>query len=169
MRAKRKRVAIYAGSFDPVTMGHMYMIREGARLFDRFIVAVGENPEKQAAFAIDERIEMLRLVTRKIPNTEIDTFTYQYLVDYARKKGAQFILRGIRTEHDYGYERQMRNVNGDLAPKITTVFLMPPREIAEVSSSFVKGLVGPNGWEEVVRPYLPPPVYRIFARRFSRR
>ena len=63
----------------------------------------------------------------------------------------------------------MRNVNGDLAPKITTVFLMPPREIAEVSSSFVKGLVGPNGWEEIVRPYLPPPVYRIFARRFAQR
>lgn len=158
---------MYAGSFDPPTMGHVYMIREGARLFDQFIVAVGDNPEKSATFPLKERLRMLKAITRNIKNTEVDHFSARFLVDYARRKGANHILRGIRNEHDYGYERIMRNVNGDLAPGITTVFLMPPREIAEVSSSFVKELVGPKGWQKVVKPYLPPVAYKVFLKRFA--
>ena len=83
----------------------------------------------------------------------------RYLIDFARERGAHFVLRGIRTESDYEYERAMRNINGDLAPGVTTVFLMPPREIAEVSSSLVKSLVGPAGWEDVVRKYVPDAVH----------
>jgi pantetheine-phosphate adenylyltransferase len=166
--AKRTlRTAIYAGSFDPVTMGHLYLIREGAKLFDRFIVAVGENPDKRSAFTVEERLSMLKKVTAKTPNTEFDSFSYQYLVDYAKHKDAQYILRGIRNDEDFEYERRMRNVNGDLAPAITSVFLMPEREVAEISSSFVRGLVGPAGWKQVVKPYLPPAVYKQFVRKFE--
>lgn len=82
-----------------------------------------------------------------------------YLIDYAQTVGATHILRGIRTESDYEYERNMRHINGDLDEKICTVFLMPPRDIAEVSSSMVEGLVGPQGWQKVVRKYVPAPVY----------
>jgi pantetheine-phosphate adenylyltransferase len=91
---------------------------------------------------------------------EVDSFEGQFLVHYAESKGAGYVLRGIRSEEDYRFEHAMRNVNEDLEPGVTTVFLIPPREICEVSSSFVKGLVGFEGWEEVVKPYVPEPVYQ---------
>jgi len=160
-----KRKAVYAGSFDPVTNGHLYMIREGARLFDEFVVAVGTNPEKRYSFTADERLAMLRAVTRGMRNVRIMQMEGVFLVDFARSVGASYILRGIRNEADYLYERTMRNVNDDMRPEITTVFLIPPREIADVSSSFVKGLVGPEGWERVVARYLPKEVCKMLCGR----
>ena len=154
------RVCVYAGTFDPPTSGHMFMIRKGATLFDRLIVAVGVNPSKSCTFALRERLEMLRDCCREMPNVEVDSFEGRFLVRYAQSRGAGYILRGIRSEEDYRFEHAMRNVNEDLAPEITTVFLMPPRQICEVSSSFVKGLIGVEGWEQVVKPYVPEPVYR---------
>lgn len=82
------------------------------------------------------------------------------MVDYADSIGARFVIRGIRTASDYEYERSMRYINSDLQPEITTVILMPPREFAEVSSTMVKGMVGPEGWRDMIRRYLPEPVYR---------
>lgn len=152
-------LAIYAGSFDPLTIGHLWMIEQGAELFDRLIVAVGVNLEKRSFFPVGERLEMARRSTEKLPNVEVDSFTHQFLIRYASGKGARYILRGIRSESDYEYERGMRNINGDLNASVTTVFLMPPRDIAEVSSSLVKGLIGPAGWEEIVRRYTPEPVF----------
>jgi len=100
---------------------------------------------------------------------EFDTFTNRYLVDYAKSINAQVILRGIRNGQDYVYETAMRNVNEDLRPGcITTVLLMPPRELAEVSSSLVKGLVGPCGWESVVGRYVPAVVLRQIVDREAR-
>ncbi len=154
------KVCVYAGSFDPPTQGHMFMIDKGAELFDHLVVAVGVNPKKRYTFSVPERLEMLRQCTRGLENVEIDSFERQFLVRYAQSRGAGYILRGIRSLEDYRFEHTMRNVNEDLAPDLTTVFLIPPREICEVSSSFVKGLVGYEDWEEVVKPYLPPPVYR---------
>jgi pantetheine-phosphate adenylyltransferase len=137
----------------------MYMIKRGAELFDRLIVSVGVNPNKRYTFSLPERLEMLRACTRDLPNVEVGSFEGRFLVRYAESKGAGYILRGIRSEEDYRFEHAMRNVNEDLAPDVTTVFLIPPREICEVSSSFVKGLVGFEGWEEVVKPYVPDAVY----------
>ncbi len=165
--AGAKRKAVYAGSFDPVTNGHLYMIRIGARLFDEFVVAVGTNPGKSYTFEASERLEMLARSTKGIENVEIVEMPNVYLVDFARSVGASYILRGVRNESDYLYERTMRNVNADISSEITTVFLMPPREIAEVSSSFVKGLVGPEGWERLVEGYLPPEVCELFRRRLG--
>jgi len=155
-----KRLGVYAGSFDPPTIGHLWMMEEGVRLFDKLIVAVGVNPEKKYTFTLEARLEMLRDSTKKFRNVSVTSFSNSYLIDYARSVGASHILRGIRTESDYEFERTMRNINGDLDPKICTIFLMPPRGIAEVSSSMVRGLIGPTGWRKIVRKYLSDAVYR---------
>jgi len=158
---------VYAGSFDPPTNGHLWMIEQGARLFDEIIVAIGINPDKKYTFSLYERVEMLRNITEKCRNITVDSFENQFLVNYAESVQAAYILRGIRSESDYEYERAMRNINGDLNPNIVTIFLMPPREIAEISSSFVEGLVGPDGWEKIVKKYVPKPVYEKFLDKFK--
>jgi len=159
-----KRLGVYAGSFDPLTIGHLWMIEQGVRLFDRLIVGVGVNPEKRYTFALEERLSMLGESLKQYRNLSITSFSNRYLIDYAQSVQATHILRGIRSESDYEYERTMRNINGDLDPAICSVFLMPPRDIAEVSSSMVKSLVGPKGWQKVVRKYVPEPVYRRFVK-----
>lgn len=151
---------MYAGSFDPLTIGHLWMIEQGVRLFDHLIVAIGLNPDKSYTFTVEDRLEMIRESTRKHRNLSVRSFSNDFLINYAQDSGATHILRGIRTESDYEYERTMRNLNGDLNPNICTVFLMPPRGIAEVSSSMVRGLVGPKGWQKLVRNYVPVPVYQ---------
>ena len=156
----KKRVGVYAGSFDPLTVGHLWMIERGLSLFDHLVVSVGINPEKRYTFSLEERLSMLRDSLKQFRNLSVTSFSNRYLIDYARTIKATHILRGIRSESDYEYERTMRNINGDLDDTIVSVFLMPPRDIAEVSSSMVKGLVGPKGWQKVVRPYVPEPVYR---------
>lgn len=157
------RIAVYAGSFDPPTNGHLWMIQRGLQLFDRLIVAIGTNPQKSYSFSVEERLDLLRASLPASDRMEIAHFDNRYLVDYANEQEAAYILRGIRTADDYEYERVMRHINADLAPDITTVFLMPPRDIAELSSSMVKGLIGPAGWEETVRRYVPPPVFDALA------
>jgi pantetheine-phosphate adenylyltransferase len=158
--AKKTGFAVYAGSFDPLTIGHLWMIQEGRRLFKTLCVAIGINPDKKYSFTLDDRLEMLRRSTNKFPNVTLASFSNLYLVDYAQSIGATHILRGIRSSADFEFERAMRNINGDFDPSITTVFLMPPRDIAEVSSSMVKGLIGPKGWQRIVQRYVPTPVYQ---------
>ena len=159
------RTAVYAGSFDPPTNGHLWMIERGLELFDRLIVAIGENPSKNYTFSVPERIELLRASVPADERLTIEYFDNRYLVDYAKKMNADYILRGIRSSHDYEYERVIKHINADMAPEITTVFLMPPRDIAEVSSSMIKNLTGPIGWEETVKRYVPGPVFEALAKR----
>lgn len=163
-----RQLGIYAGSFDPPTLGHLWMIEQGAELFDSLIVALGINPDKRYLFSSDDRLEMLRQSTEHLPNVGIHSFTNQFLINFAESVGARFILRGIRNESDYEQERMMRNVNGDLDPRVTTVFLMPPRAIAEVSSSLVKGLVGPEGWEDVIKSYVSQAVCEKLREKHDR-
>jgi len=157
--------AVYAGSFDPPTNGHLWMIQRGLEMFERLIVAIGSNPSKSYTFSVEERLELLRASIPSAERLTIAHFDNRYLVHYAREQDAKFILRGIRGPGDYEYERVMRQVNSDLAPSITTTFLMPPRDMAEVSSSMVMGLVGPVGWEDQVRRYVPAPVYEALEKR----
>lgn len=159
--------AVYAGSFDPLTVGHLWMIEEGVRLFGRLTVAIGVNPVKHPTFTLEQRLEMLRASTKHLRGIQIASFGNQYLIDYAKEIGATHILRGVRSPGDYDYERVMRNINGDLDPKITTVFLMPPRDIAEVSSSMVRGLIGPRGWKTVIRKYVPASVHSRLLETFD--
>jgi len=149
------KIAVYAGTFDPVTLGHLWMIEQGSVLFDTLVVAIGTNPDKRNYFSIGERIELLKEATCSLQNVKIDEFSGQFLIRYTENIGAKFILRGIRNPTDYEYEKALRHINSDLNPNIQTIFLMPPREIAEVSSSIVKGLVGSEGWETVLGKYVP--------------
>jgi len=164
-----RQLAVYAGSFDPPTAGHVWMIEQGAALFGELIVALGVNPEKRYLFSEDERLQMLRECTAHLPNVRVQFFSNQFLIHFAESVSAGFVLRGIRNESDYEQERTMRNVNGDLDPGVTTVFLIPPRAIAEVSSSLVKGLVGPAGWEEIVKSYVSAGVLERLREKYERR
>lgn len=107
---------------------------------------------------------MLQEITRGIPRVTIASFEKTFLIDFARQRRAQFILRGLRNKDDYEFERAMRQINADLHPGITTVFLMPPRRFAEVSSSMVMGLVGARGWRRAVGRYVPAAVIKELAR-----
>ena len=159
---------LYAGSFSPPTIGHTWMIERGLEICANLVVAIGVNPGKKPSFSLEKRLEMLDVVSnecwkkRKVggPAPLVTSFENKYLVDFAKEIKADYILRGIRNIADAEYERAMRNVNADLAPSIQTIFLMPPRELAEVSSSLVMGLVGPFGWEQVVARYVHPYVLK---------
>ena len=157
--------AVYAGSFDPVTNGHLWMIEQGIALFDELIVAIGINPDKKYTFTLEERLDAIQdVIIQYVLHRDsilITSFENDFLVTYASSVKAQYILRGVRSVEDYEFERGIRHINSDLKPDITTIFLMPPREISEVSSSLVKGLIGPNGWQDVVKRYVPTPVYDL--------
>lgn len=161
------KTGVYAASFDPVTNGHLWVIEQAARLFDQLVVAIGVNPDKAYTFSMDDRMDLLRETTAQFENVKVTSYEHQFLVNYAQSIDAEYIVRGIRTQADYEYERGMRYINSDLNADITTIFLMPPREIAEISSSFVKGLVGPDGWRDVVKRYVPEAVYEKFLAQFD--
>src|SRR6201989_3163003 len=127
-------VAIYPGSFDPVTNGHLDLIERGEKMFDTLIVAVLRNAEKQPLFSATERVEMLREVTKQWPSVEVQVFE-GLLVDFARKRGAAVILRGIRAVSDYEYELQMALMNRKLEPRLETVFMLPGLTYSSLSSN----------------------------------
>ncbi len=130
-------IAIYPGSFDPVTNGHLDLIERGEKMFDLLIVAVLRNAEKEPLFSVAERIEMLREVTKQWTSVEIDVFD-GLLVEYARKRGAGVILRGIRAVSDYEYELQMALMNRKLEPRLETVFMLPGLSYSYLSSKLVR-------------------------------
>jgi pantetheine-phosphate adenylyltransferase len=130
-------IAIYPGSFDPVTNGHLDLIERGEKMFDLVIVGVLSNVEKQPLFTVPERVEMLREVTRQWPGVEVDVFD-GLLVEYARKRGAGVILRGIRAVSDYEYELQMALMNRKLEPRLETVFMLPGESYSYLSSKLVR-------------------------------
>lgn len=163
------RIAIYAGSFDPPTNGHLWMIEQGSKLFDKLYVSIGINPEKKYTFTINERISMLKDSISNCQNIQFSDFSNQFLVNYAKSIGANYILRGIRNDTDFRSERENNNINRDINSNITTIFLMPPRDLSEISSSLVKGLIGPKGWQDVVSKYVPKPVFDKLKEKYSQK
>jgi pantetheine-phosphate adenylyltransferase len=137
-------VAIYPGSFDPITDGHLDVIDRGSRLADRLIVAILRNHSKPALFTAEERLEMLHEVVAPYPNVEVDSF-HGLLVDYAAQKRATYILRGIRAISDYEYELQMALMNRRLRPEIETVFMMAGEAYSFISSKLVKEIIRLGG------------------------
>jgi len=131
------RTAIYPGTFDPLTLGHVDIIARGSALFDKIVVAVLRNVEKAPLFSVEDRIEMIQEAFADSKNVETDAFS-GLLVDYARAKKATAIVRGIRAISDFEYEFQMALMNRRLAPSIETVFMMPAEEYSYVSSRLVK-------------------------------
>ncbi len=140
----KKVIAIYPGSFDPVTNGHLDLIARAAMIFDKVVVAVTRNPDKDALFEVKERVEMLEAVTFDWKNVEVDVFE-GLLVDYARSRTAGVILRGIRAVSDYEYELQMAMMNRKLESQIETVFMLPAEAYSFVSSRLVKELARLRG------------------------
>ena len=153
------RHALYAGSFDPVTLGHEDIIRRGARLFDRFTVGIGINPEKQPLFSSEERINLLREVLYGLPNVEVACFS-GLTVDFARELGASVMLRSVRTVSDIDSEFSLALANQSLAPEIERVFLMAGDRYSHVSSTLIKQVAqlgGPDS-RQLLSRFVPEPV-----------
>jgi pantetheine-phosphate adenylyltransferase len=142
--AERRLVAIYPGSFDPLTNGHLDMIARGSRLADHLIVAILRNTQKQPLFSVEERAEMIGAATSALANVEIDSFE-GLLVEYAARKGANAILRGIRAVSDYETELQMALLNRRMRPETETIFLMAVEEYSFISSRMIKEIVTLGG------------------------
>jgi pantetheine-phosphate adenylyltransferase len=137
-------LAVYPGSFDPLTNGHVDIITRGARLFDRIVVALLVNPDKAPLFTVPERVEIARTVFASLPNVEVDTFN-GLLVDYAEQRGAQVIVRGLRAVSDFEYEFQMALMNRRLSARIETVFMMPAEQYTYTSSRLIKEVFSLGG------------------------
>ena len=146
-------VAVYPGSFDPLTNGHVDIILRGARLFDRIIVAILVNAEKHPLFSIDERIEIARAVFTDHANVEVDTFD-GLLVDYIERRNAQVIVRGLRAVSDFEFEFQMALMNRRLNPQFETVFMMPAEQYTYISSRLIKEVFSLGGRVDGLVPEL---------------
>lgn len=160
-------VALYPGTFDPVTYGHLDIAERGVRIFNRLIMAVAVNPMKEPLFDVDERLEMLRAVTKDLAGVEVDRFE-GLTVEYARKRGAQVIVRGLRALSDFEEEFKMASANRKLADEINTVLMLPSEKYFYLNSSLVReiarlgGPVGcfvPPGVEERLREKLASRAY----------
>jgi pantetheine-phosphate adenylyltransferase len=159
------RTAIYPGSFDPLTNGHLAIIQRGLNVFDRLIVAVANNPQKKPLFTVDERKDFIRGAVNGDPRVEVDSFD-ALLVDYARKKGVHTVIRGLRAVSDFEYEFQLANMNRKLLPEFEAVFIMTGEDYFFVSAQLVRevatfggdvtGLVPKNVLEGLRRKFGPP-------------
>lgn len=165
---RRGTHAFYAGSFDPPTNGHLWMVERAASLFQTITVAVGTHGAKRPAFSGPERVLLLQGALSQLLNVRIIDVRRRFVVHEARAIGATVLVRGIRTTQDYEDERILARLNATLAPEITTVVLLPPPELADLSSSLVRGIVGFAGWEDVVRPLVPPDVLAALVARQAR-
>jgi len=154
-------IAIYPGSFDPITHGHLDLVERGSRMFDRLIVSVLRNEAKQSLFSVEERMEMLREVVHVYPNVDVDSFD-GLLVDYASAHSATVLLRGIRAISDYEYELQMALMNRRLRPDIETIFMMANEAYSFISSRMVKEVFGLGG---SISGLVPPSVEARLHRR----
>jgi pantetheine-phosphate adenylyltransferase len=159
------RLAVYTGVFDPVHNGHLDVIRRGARIFERLIVGVGENPDKQPLFDQDERVAMLRLVVADLPNVEITPIS-GLAVHFVRSLGARIMLRGIRTTSDMEYEFTMSLTNLALDSEIETVFLMAKETYSHISSSLLRQIAALGGDLE---KFVPPEIKDLLLRRAQER
>ena len=153
--------AIYPGTFDPLTNGHLDLIARGSKIFDHLVVAILNNSEKEPLFPVSDRVEMITEATREFGNISVSTFD-GLLVEFARQQQAQALLRGIRAISDYEYEFQMALMNRRLAPQLETVFMMPAEKYSYVSSRLIREVFRLGGSVEGLVP--PSVVERMQAR-----
>lgn len=138
------KIAIYPGSFDPITKGHIDVLESGAKIFDKVIIAVAKNSEKNGFLPVDDRIKLIKESTKHLPNVEVDSFD-GLTIEYAHKKGAQVLLRGLRAVSDFEYEMKLSQTNSALAADIQTVFLITKPEYNFISSSQVREIHANKG------------------------
>ncbi len=166
--------AIYAGSFDPFTKGHMWVLQTAAFMCDELIIGIGINPTKKYTYSIKDRTEMIQSVidimdgvmgfTTKFSVVNIGN---QFLVKYAKQNEIPYIIRGVRSKEDFGYEQTMRNINLDICDTVTPIYLIPPRELCDVSSSLIKNMIGFEDWKVSVKKYLPSTVYDFMMKKYK--
>lgn len=162
--AERMRAALYPGSFDPLTNGHLSLVQRGLAMFDRVIVAIAINPAKKSSlFSVEERTELIR---EALPDARVEVDHFEgLLVDYARRKGVNVVLRGLRAVSDFEYEFQMANMNRSLEPKMETVFMMTGEDYFFVSSRLVREVASFGG---SVKDFVPPNVNTKLLERFGK-
>lgn len=156
------RIAVYPGTFDPITNGHLDIIERGLKLFDGLVVAIAESPVKEPLFTVEERIKMVKDAVKKYKNVKVESFDC-LLIDYMRKKKAGIILRGLRVISDFEYEFQMALTNRKLAPDIETVFMMTAEGYAYLSSRFIKEIARLGGRFDC---FVPPNVAKMLKEKF---
>lgn len=156
--------AVYPGSFDPITNGHIYIAERAAGLFDELTVSILINPEKRATFSVDERKTMAIEALSHLPNVKVDSFT-GLLVDFLRQERSRIIIRGLRALSDFEYEFQLAQMNRQLAPEIETLFIVTDARYSYLSSHAVKDIFNFGG---PVQEMVPPGVYRRLRERFPR-
>jgi len=156
--------AIYPGTFDPLTLGHLDLIERAAHIFDRVVVAVVVNSRKNTVYTAEERVAMVRASIRNLKNVKVEAFD-GLLVTYARRKGIHVLLRGLRAFSDFEYEFQMALTNRTMAPEIETMFLMPKETYSYINSSTVREVVERGG---DISKFVPPAVQRLIARKLGK-
>jgi len=158
------QVAIYAGSFDPPTYGHLDLVDRAAKLFPKVVVALGIHPTRHPAFSVEERLELMSKLCAPYANVEVDSFD-GLLIEYGKRIGARVIVRGLRAATDFEYELQIAHANADLRPEIDTIFLPTRTNYGFISASLVREIASHGG--DVSR-YAPPEVCSALARKFAR-
>lgn len=159
----RRNIALYPGTFDPVTFGHIDVIARASELFDKLIIAVSESSSKKTLFSVQERISMIRKSVNNLKNIEVTSFS-GLMVKYARSRNANVVIRGLRAISDFEYEFQMALTNRKIAEKITTLFLMPNEKYTYLNSTLVKEIAKYNG---DVKSFVPRAVISMLKEKFS--
>ncbi|MDR2679085.1 MAG: pantetheine-phosphate adenylyltransferase [Zoogloeaceae bacterium] len=162
MNTREDRIAVYPGTFDPITRGHEDLARRAARLFGRVVLAVAESPVKQPFFPLTERVEMAREALDGLPNVEVRGFS-NLLIDFVREQGAEVIVRGLRAVSDFEYEFQMAGMNRQIYPVAETVFLTPSEQYLFISATMVREVARLGG--DVSKFVLPAVARRLSARQ----
>ena len=157
------KIAIYPGSFDPVTSGHLNIIQRAANIFDKLIVCVMVNAGKNPMFTLEERVGLIRRVTNNLPNVEVDSSS-ELLADYARRRGSCVIVKGLRAGSDFENEFQMALINHKINPDLDTMFLTSEHQYMYLSSSTVKEL---GGYDVDLSDFLPEPIIPVFKKRIA--
>ena len=157
--------ALYAGSFDPPTNGHKWVIEKISENYDCGIIAIGVNVDKRERFSLSDRMSMLKQIALQYKNIKIISFAGQYTADFSDVLGAKYLIRGIRNPNDLLYENDIRYINECINPNVETIFYTPPKELLQVSSTMVIGLMGCLGWEDEVKNMVPDIVMKYLKSR----
>lgn len=157
--------AIYAGSFDPITNGHLWVIQQSSKLFDEVLVILAFNPNKSSYFNLNEKQNQIQAAISSFPNVKLKTVSDQYIAKVAQTEGADYLVRGIRNIQDFEYEKTIERINQKINPTLQTIYLTPPAELSEISSSMVKSLIGFPGWQTLVKTMVSDKVLSGFLRK----
>ncbi len=155
------KIAIYPGSFDPITKGHLDILKTGAEIFDKVIIAVARNSEKKGFLPVDERVKLIKESVKDLDNVEVDSFE-GLTIEYAKKREAKVLIRGLRAVSDFEYELQLSQANSSLSSEIKTVFLTTKPKYNFISSSTIKEIYLNNG---DISKFVPEPVYEYLKNR----